>query len=82
LAERSQLADAVKDAAVVTQVPELGTVWERQVTAEEGWCNFKLADFERLEAMFGVDWVLVSYPQPAGLVCRWHNARLAVCQIP
>ena len=82
LAERSQLADAVKDAAVVTQVPELGTVWERQVTAEEGWRNFKLADFERLKAEFGVDWVLVSYPQPHGLACRWHNGRLAVCQIP
>jgi len=26
--------------------------------------------------------VLVSYPQPAGLACRWHNAALAVCQVP
>ena len=50
LAERSQLADAVKDAAVVTQVPELGRVWAGQVQAEEGWRNFKLADFERLKA--------------------------------
>jgi hypothetical protein len=73
LAERSQMADAVKDAAVVTQVPELGPVWARQVAAAEGWRNFKLADFERLKAAFGVDWVLVSYPQPAGLVCRWHK---------
>jgi hypothetical protein len=82
LAERSQLADAVKDAAVVTQVPELGSVWARQVAAAEGWRNFKLADFERLKAEFGVDWVLVSYPPPAGLDCRWHNNLLSVCQIP
>jgi hypothetical protein len=82
LAERSQMADAVKDAAVVTQVPELGPVWARQVAAAEGWRNFKLADFERLKAAFGVDWALVSYPQPAGLVCHWHNRSLAVCQIP
>ena len=82
LAERSQLADAVKDAAVVTMVPELGRVWARQVQAQEGWRNFKLADFERLKAQFGVDWVLVSYPQPGGLACRWHNQSLAVCQIP
>jgi hypothetical protein len=82
LAERSQLADAVKDAAVVTQVPELGPVWARQVEAEEGWRNFKLADFERLRSEFGVDWVLVPTPQPEGLACRWHNAELAVCQIP
>ena len=66
LAERSQLADAVKDAAVVTMVPELGRVWERQVQAEEGWSRFKLADFERLKAQFGVDWVLVSYPSRRG----------------
>ena len=82
LAERSQLADAVKDAAVVTQVPELGPVWASQVTAEEGWRNFKLADFERLKAAFGVDWVLVATPQPGGLACHWHNDSLAVCQIP
>ena len=82
LAERSQLADAVKDAAVVTQVPELGPVWLRQTDAEAGWRWFGLADFERLKAQFGVDWVLVSYPQPSGLDCHWHNRLLAVCKIP
>ncbi len=82
LAERSQLADAIKDTAVVTQVPDLGPTWEKQVAAQAGWSHFQLADFERLKRNFGVDWVLVSYPQPAGLDCRWHNSALAVCQIP
>jgi hypothetical protein len=82
LAERSQLADAVKDAAVATMVPELGPVWARQVDAAADWRNFKLADFERLKAEFGVDWVLVNYRQPVGLDCHWHNNQLAVCQIP
>jgi hypothetical protein len=82
LAERSQLADAIKDTAVVTQVPELGPTWERQVTAQAGWTHFKLADFERLKSEFGVNWALVSYPQPPGLECRWHNSALSVCQIP
>jgi hypothetical protein len=82
LAERSQLADAVKDTVVVTQVPELGPVWANQVETQTGWSNFKLVDFERLKSKFGADWVLVSYPQPAGLACRWHNRSLAVCQIP
>jgi hypothetical protein len=82
LAERSQLADAVKDAAVVTQVPELGPVWASQVKAEEGWHEFKGATFERLKTAFGVDWVLVAYPQADGLACRWHNDSLAVCEIP
>ncbi len=82
LAERSQLADAIKDTAVVTQVPELGPEWDREIQAQQGWKNFQLADFERLKAEFGVNWALVSDPPPQGLACRWHNASLAVCQIP
>lgn len=82
LAERSQLADMVKDASVVTQIPELGPVWARQVAAEKGWNHFQLGDFERLKRDFGVDWALVSYPQPSGLACDWHNSSLAVCRIP
>jgi hypothetical protein len=82
LAERSQLADAIKDTAVVTQVPELGTTWEQQVDAQEGWSHFQLADFERLKAQFGVNWILINYPQPAGLTCEWHNDKLSVCRIP
>lgn len=82
LAERSQLADAIKDTAVVTQVPELGPAWERQVAAQAGWSHFQLADFERLKSEFGVNWVLVNYPQPAGLACAWHNNTLTVCRVP
>jgi hypothetical protein len=82
LAERSQLADAIKDTAVVTQVPELGEAWSRQVKAQKGWSHFQLADFERLKAEFGVNWALVSYPQPPGLDCQWHNATLSACRIP
>lgn len=82
LAERSQLADAIKDAAVVTQVPELGSRWAAQVDAQAGWTRFQLADFERLKTRFGIDWVLVSYPDPGGLDCRWHNSQVSVCRIP
>ena len=78
----ANLADAVKDAAVVTQVPELGPVWRSQVKAQKGWRSFKLADFERLKAEFGVDWVLVTYPQPGGLPAAGTIDALAVCQIP
>jgi len=82
LAERSHLADAIKDTSVVTQVPDLAPVWEQQVAAQSGWSHFQLADFERLKAEFGVNWALVARPQPAGLNCRWHNDSLSVCQIP
>jgi hypothetical protein len=82
LAERSQLADAVKDTAVVTQVPQLGPEWSRQVQAQTGWKQFKLQDFERLKTQFGADWALVSYPASKGLECPWHNDVLVVCHIP
>ena len=82
LAERSQLADAVKDAAVVTQVPVLGEEWDEQVEAQAGWGQFQAEDFARLKREFGVDWALVSLPQTAGLNCHWHNALLAACEIP
>ncbi len=82
LAERSQMADAVKDAAVVTQVPRLGPEWKRQVQALEGWKEFKPSDFERLKKDFGVEWVLASYPKPIGLNCPWHNDAVVICRIP
>jgi hypothetical protein len=82
LAERSQLTDGIKDTAVVMQVPSLAPAWHEQQVAQAGWPRFQIADFERLKAQFGVDWVLVSYPQPEGLECRWHNDALSVCQIP
>jgi hypothetical protein len=82
LAERSQLADMVKDPAVVTQVPELGPGWQAQVNATANWHHFDLPDFQRLKTAFGVDWALVSYPAPIGMQCKWHNAALAVCAIP
>lgn len=82
LAERSQMADAIKDTAVVTQVPELGPDWERQVAAQAGWAHFNLADFERLKTNFGVNWALVNFPAAPGLDCKWHNDALAVCRIP
>ena len=82
LAERSQLADMVKDTAVATQVPELSEDWEEQVDATTGWREFKLADFQRLKRRFDVGWVVVSYPQPEGLDCKWHNGSISVCQVP
>jgi hypothetical protein len=81
LAERGMMADNIKDPAVVTQVPQLAPLWARDVKARQGWQSFQLADFERLKAEFGVDWVVVSDPAPAVLDCRWHNGSLAVCRV-
>jgi hypothetical protein len=82
LAERSVLADAVKDPGIVTKEPELGAAWASQVQAASGWKHFQRGDFERLKAEFGVDWALVNNAQADGLDCRWHNDMLSVCRIP
>jgi len=82
LAERSQLTDGIKDTSVVTQVPSLAPIWHEQQLAQAGWARFELADFERLKREFGVGWVVVNYPQQAGLDCQWHNDTLAVCRVP
>jgi hypothetical protein len=81
LAERSQLADALKDAAVVTQVPRLAPRWEKEVDAQAGWNRFQISDFEQLGKTFGVDWVLLSNPPPPRLTCIWHYDQLSVCRI-
>jgi hypothetical protein len=82
LAERSSLADAIKDTSVVTKAPQLGPAWKEQTLATENWPIFQLADFQRLKSRFGVDWVLITYPQSVPLNCQWHNKSLTVCQIP
>ena len=82
LAERSQLADGIKDTAVAMEVPSLAPRWHQQQLAQAGWQHFQLADFERLKTQFGVSWVLVNFPQPEGLECRWHNGTVAVCRVP
>jgi len=82
LGERSMLTDALKDSAVTTQVPDLAIIWDEQQKAQAGWTQFKLADFQRLKAHYGVNWALVAFPAPAGLSCKWHNEILAACEIP
>ncbi|PYX47555.1 MAG: hypothetical protein DMG79_13630 [Acidobacteria bacterium] len=80
LAERSVLADAIKDPCIVVRVPSLGPRWLRELHAQAGWRNFQKADFERLKSQMGVDWVVV--PKPVqGLTCPHKNARVSVCRI-
>jgi hypothetical protein len=60
LAERSQIADYSKDAAVVTVSPALGTLWQTQVRAIDGFQDFNASDFQRLRQKLGVNFVLRS----------------------
>ncbi len=84
LAERSMLADAVKDSGAVTMFPDLPVAehWQEQMSAQRGWANFQLADFERLRAKYGVSWVLLDQKGEFGLDCPYANATLRVCRLP
>jgi hypothetical protein len=81
LAQRSELADAIKDAAVATQVPELAPAWQQQVEAASGWRHFRRDDFLRLQREFGVDWIMVRGAGADGLVCPYRNEAVAVCRL-
>ena len=81
IAERSMLADALKDSGAASMFPQLAPEWQGQTEAEKGWNNFQLTDFERLKAQFGVNWVVVEHPM-AGLECPYANGELRVCRIP
>ncbi|MFP5228611.1 MAG: hypothetical protein ACLGXA_13380 [Acidobacteriota bacterium] len=81
LAERSELADSVKDAAVATQVPDLAPLWLAQTQAAAGWRHFQKQDFLRLKQQFGVNWIVVERPGVRGLDCPYRNGAVAVCRL-
>ncbi|HXM97492.1 MAG TPA: hypothetical protein VN982_03360 [Candidatus Dormibacteraeota bacterium] len=84
IAERSRVADALKDSSGATMFPDLPVAehWQEQVNAEQGWTTFQLADFQRLNKQFGVTWVVLDQKGELGLDCRYSNKTLRVCRIP
>ena len=81
IAERSMLADGVKDSGAVTMFPALAETWSHEVRAESGWKNFQGVDFMRLNRDFGVNWVVLQRSQAAGMTCPYQNGTLSVCRI-
>lgn len=82
IAERSALADAIKDSGAVSLFPQLASDWEAQQKAQAGWKHFQAADFSRLAQQYPITWVIVQIPEPAGLSCPYRNSTVAVCRIP
>jgi hypothetical protein len=80
VAERSVLADAVKDSGAVSLFPALAGDWAAQVQATAGWAHFQRADFERLSKQYGVSWI-VTRNGTADLPCPYRDAAVAVCRI-
>jgi hypothetical protein len=81
VAERSVLADFVKDSGAVSLFPRLGAEWESEVDAERGIDHFAPSDFQRLVRQYPVTWIVTTRPAPAGMTCPYQNRELAVCRI-
>lgn len=81
VAERSVLADAVKDSGVVSLFPGLASEWKDEVNAQTGWRNFGRRDFERLATRYPVTWIVTATPVPPGLTCPYRNEEVSVCRI-
>ena len=82
VAERSVLADNLKDSGAVSLFPQLADDWKSQVTAQQGWRNFVLEDFQKLAARYGVSWVVLERAQGTrGLVCPYRNDAVSVCRL-
>lgn len=82
IAERSQLADGLKDGGVVQMFPDIGDSWFAQMKAQTGIDHFQIEDFERLKAQYGASWVVLRQRDPAELACPYRNDVVMVCQIP
>jgi len=82
LAQRSRLADAVKDNGVVSMFPPLADRWLSEVNAQSPWDSLGLSDFARLKQTYGVSWVIVQQPGVAGLDCPYENSAVRVCRAP
>jgi len=86
-AERSMLADAVKDRGVAANIPALAPTWQEQVRDQEPWRDFRLEDFRRLKQKYGVTWVVLEHgntriqPRAAGFSCPFENGAVMVCRI-
>jgi hypothetical protein len=83
LAERSRLADAVKDSGAASMFPDRQTAahWLEQLNAQRNWQHFREIDFERLKRLYCVTWVVLDNPVTVDLKCPYENATLSVCKL-
>lgn len=83
IAERSRLADGIKDWSAVALYPELPLADDclAQTQAARGWKSFGASDFSRLEKTYGVTWVVLQQPNPAVQNCPYRNSVVEVCRL-
>lgn len=81
LAQRSMLADRIKDKGAASMFPPLSTEWLEQFRDQQNWKQFRREDFERLRQKYGVTWVVVQQPGLSGLDCPYQNSEVRVCRL-
>jgi hypothetical protein len=81
VAERSALADRVKDSGAVSLFPQLAADWDDQVRAQTGWEHWNAADFQKVARRYPVTWI-VTRGQPAGFDCPYGSESVSICRIP
>jgi hypothetical protein len=81
IAERSVLADAVKDSGVVSLFPNLAERWKQQVEAQQGLEQFGPEQFQQLARLYPVTWIVTGQAAPAGFTCPYSKNGLSVCRI-
>lgn len=82
LAQRSRLADAVKDNGVVSMFPLLAERWLGEVKAQSPWNKLGISDFVRLKEEYNANWVILQEPGVPGLACPYQNSAVRVCRVP
>ncbi len=80
-AERSRLADLVKDKGACSMFPPMSVKWAEQIADQKNFEKFGKEDFERLRQKYGVSWVVVQQPGPAGMECPYENSAVRVCRV-
>jgi hypothetical protein len=81
LAQRSRLADAVKDNGVVSMFPALADEWWKQFQAQQRWAEFQASDFSRLKEKYGVSWVILQQAGASLADCPYENSAVKVCRV-
>jgi len=81
IANRSRMADRVKDSGAVSMFPQLAETWRTQVRSLDGWGSFKRQDFERLRQEYGVTWVVLQSKTLPDLPCPYQNSTVLVCRL-
>ena len=82
IAERSSLADYVKDGGVASLFPNLADEWKQMSTATYQLNHFQAQDFRNLQTEYPVvTWTIVHGPAPSGLTCPYEQRGYAVCQL-